>query len=83
MKQYTPEQLSGKYIVYSPVLMSKLPALAPVTLVRGEFAGLPVLYNSERSAKSDCYYNPDFDIIKPASEFYEMIRQKEISIFNL
>ncbi len=67
---YTPEELTGKFIVCFPVLSGKRPALDCVRYASGERSGLPYLYNSVEDAQNDQNFDLDTDEAIPADEFY-------------
>lgn len=70
---YTPDQLQGKFVSVSKVLSEKCPALTCVIYTSGEHTGLPVLYDSIQAAKSDRYFDPLWDEVMPASEYFNKI----------
>lgn len=71
--QYTPEELEGKYICCFPVISGKRPGLDAVRYSSGERSGLPYLYNSIEDAQNDKFFDPGFDEVIPAVEYYNRI----------
>jgi hypothetical protein len=50
------------------------PALDAVRYAGGVNDGLPVLYDSADDAISDEYFNPEWDKVIPASEYFERVK---------
>jgi hypothetical protein len=80
---YTPEQLEGKYIVCSPLMAVKIPALTCVENARGPYIGMPFLYDSISSAQSDRYFDDRFDVIIPAIEYFQRVKDNNFKFDNL
>ena len=72
---YTSEELAGKWIVCFPVLSGKRPCLDCVRYSKGYRNGLPYLYNSKEEAKSDQFFDPDWDEIVKAEEYFRRIQK--------
>jgi hypothetical protein len=71
---YTPEQLDGKYIVCSPLLAVKIPALTCVENAGGPYIGMPFLYDSISSAQNDRYFDEMWDRVIPATEYFQRVK---------
>lgn len=69
-RTYTPEELAGKFICCFPVISGKRPGL---DCVRDANSDLPYLYNTIEDAKNDQFFDPDFDEVIPAVEYYNRI----------
>jgi hypothetical protein len=75
---YTPEELAGKYIVCYPV---SLGVLECVRYSSGPRSDLPYLYNSIEDAQTDQFFDPDFDEVVEAQEYYNRINSIKKSKF--
>jgi hypothetical protein len=73
---YTPEDLQGKFVVYSKQLSEKIPAFECVIQTAGPHAGLPYLYNSIEEAYLDKYFDKHWDQVIPAEEYFELLNKK-------
>jgi hypothetical protein len=69
---YTSEQLQGKFIACSVILDP--PSLGAVIHAEGPCKGLPVLYHSINDAKSDSFFDDEWDHVIPAQKYYERIK---------
>ena len=69
---YTPEELQGKFIVSFVVLSGNRPARNCVRYNSGPRKDLPYLYNSMGEAKTDQNFDPDWDEVISASEFFKL-----------
>jgi hypothetical protein len=72
-RSYTPEELAGKFICCFPVISGKHHALDCVRFSSGERSGLPYLYNTIKDAKNDQFFDPDFDEVVEAQEYYNRL----------
>lgn len=72
-KPYTPEELAGKFICCFPVISGKRPGLDCVRYSSGPRSGLPYLYNSIEDAQNDKFFDPGFDEVISAVEYYNRI----------
>jgi len=71
---YTPEQLQGKFIACSVLLDP--PGLGAVIHARGPYCDMPVLYNSIDDAKSDQYFDPEWDEVLTAEEYFKRVNSQ-------
>lgn len=70
---YTPEEMEDKYICSFISLCGKRPVL---DCVRRADNDKPYLYSSIEQAKSDQNYDPDYDQVLPASEYFERLKMR-------
>lgn len=79
-KTYTPEEMKGKYICCFVSVCGSHPVLDCVRYASGEREGKPYLYNSVEDAKKDQYFDPDYDEVIPASEYFERLKRKRKAV---
>lgn len=77
---YTKKEMRGKYVVFSKILSEKHSTIDCVRYSSGPRSGLPVLYDSIDSAKKDRYFDNLWDEIIPASEYFDMVANKEKAV---
>ena len=79
---YTPEQLEGKYICASVLISGKRPVLDAVRYARGEFEGMPVLYDSVEQAQEDQFFNDEIDEVMPAKEYFDRVSSQQNQVIK-
>lgn len=70
---YTPQEMADKFICCFPLFGSNSQKFGCVVQEGGPHDGHPYLYNSIKEAESDRYFEPGFDKVVPASEYFVLI----------
>jgi len=74
---YTSKEMQDKFIVCFVLLSGKRPALDCVRHATGPHKGLPVLYKSIAHASFDKHFDPKWDDVIPAAEYFERVSSQE------
>jgi hypothetical protein len=76
---YTPLEMQGKFIACSVLLAGKRPVLDCVRHATGLDEGKPYLYNSIQLAKSDKFFDQEYDEVLTAEEYFKRINSQNKS----
>lgn len=77
---YTQEQLQDKFVVCSKVTLMQKSVLATVTYSGGPHAGFPYLYDSIPNAENDRYFDPLWDEVVPAEDYFKRLHSTKNTV---